>query len=214
MISYQQLKSLLSQRLTGSLPGEDAQRKMSAIPKNKLRFDLSARESARESGVLILFFPKEGEWWFPMILRHDYGGVHSAQVSLPGGRREPVDKNIIQTAIREAEEEIGISGTSIEYLGQLTELFIPVSNHLVYPSVAVMDHEPIFVKEEREVRRIVTSPVKHLLDSTRQKEKIIDVKGYQIHAPYFDLDQEVVWGATAMILSELKTILEEIGGLH
>ena len=203
------LHILLKKRLTEPLPGMEAQLKMSARPNDsRVRFQPGSKENARHSGVLVAFYEEEGQIKLPLILRHDYGGVHSNQVSFPGGRQEPEDRDIIDTALREAEEEVGINRAEVEVLGQLSELFVPVSNHLVFPVVGVIHSIPKFVREEREVSRIVIGHLEDLLHPEKQKEKDIQVRDFSIRAPYFELDGEVVWGATAMMLSELKEVLQ------
>ncbi len=204
-----QLREYLGNRLKSSLPGEISQKRMMAIPDSKFRFNDRARENARHSGVLILFYRTDEYVRIPMILRHSYGGVHSGQVSLPGGRVEPEDENIIATALRETEEEIGVPRNEIEVLGQLTELFIPVSNYLVFPMVGVTDINPDFVPEPREVDQILHPPLTDLMDDQKEKSTMIQVRDIRINAPYFDLEGQTVWGATAMMLSELKQILKE-----
>ena len=210
MLEYDKFHTKLKERLARPLPGESAQILMSAQPENKIRFKKEARLNARNSGVLVLFYRNNGEWNFPLIVRKDYKGVHSGQVAFPGGRMEKNDRNIIETAIRETKEEIGVPEGKVQYIGQLSELYIPVSNHLVYPSVAIMPSVPEFIKEEREVERIFTASLSDLLNPQLEKRKTIEIKGYKIDAPYFDFKGEMVWGATAMILSELKTIIKEL----
>ena len=199
----------LKGRLKKSLPGIIAHKKMMAVPENSLRFNINAREGARESGVLVLLYQKEDRWHFPLILRREYGGTHSGQVSFPGGRKEDSDDSLEFTARRETEEEIGIKSTHVEILGALTELFIPVSNYLVHPYVGIIDFVPDFIPEEREVSRIIEAPLSSLVDPDRIKSKTIRVRNYNIIAPYFDIQDEFVWGATAMILGEVKELLEE-----
>lgn len=207
MISYDELKNRLSTNLAGPLPGIEVQKKMMAYSESNLRFDMNSRDGARESGVLILFYPDQNDWLFPMILRHDYGGTHSGQVSLPGGRKEVEDMDIIETALREAEEEIGIDRKHVEVLGQLTELFIPVSNHLVFPVIGISPSRPELIPEEREVSKILHGSISGLLNPDTVKETTINIRSYRIKAPYFDFENEIVWGATAMMLSELKAII-------
>ena len=98
---------------------------------------------------------------------------------------------------------------SVQVIGHLTELFIPVSNHLVYPVVATTFASPEFVREEREVSRIIEASLDEFLHPNTEKEKDLQIRDFSIRAPYFDLDGEVVWGATAMMLSELKDVLLE-----
>lgn len=201
----------LERRLREPLPGENAQRLMAPRPVDERRFNFKQRPDAKLGSVLILFYPDEGRIHLPFILRPTYEGAHSGQVSLPGGKHEPEDQDLLDTARRETQEEIGVDGNSIKLIGSLSEMYITVSNFKVLPVVGYIDHKPAFVPEIKEVERIIESPLDHLLDQQRRKEKDIVVgDNYVIRSPYFDIDGEVIWGATAMMLSELVTLINEI----
>jgi 8-oxo-dGTP pyrophosphatase MutT (NUDIX family) len=123
---------------------------------------------------------------------------------------EPSDPDILFTALREAEEEIGIDAGKVEVLGRLSDLFIPTSNFLVTPVVGLMQEKPSFVPEQREVARIITTEVISLFHPEVRKQTQLAVGGgMYLNTPYFAVEQEVVWGATAMILSELVQVLEQ-----
>ncbi|MDH5380675.1 MAG: CoA pyrophosphatase, partial [Cyclobacteriaceae bacterium] len=119
-------------------------------------------------------------------------------------------EGIVHTALREAREEIGINDKDVTILGQLTELFIPVSNYIVYPVLGYMNYQPKLIPEEREVKQVLEVNLSHLLEAERIKRKKIEIRGYTIDTPYFDLENQFVWGATAMILSELKELIGEV----
>jgi 8-oxo-dGTP pyrophosphatase MutT (NUDIX family) len=123
---------------------------------------------------------------------------------------EPTDPDILFTALREAEEEIGIDAGKVEVLGRLSDLYIPASNFLVTPVVGLIDQKPSFVPEQREVARIITTEVISLFHPEVRKQTQLAVGGgMYLNTPYFAVEQEVVWGATAMILSELVQVLEQ-----
>ena len=146
-----------------------------------------------------------------MMLRPEYGGVHSGQVSFPGGRVEKSDTGLVQTALRESNEELGIPQEKVEILGNLTELFIIASNFTVLPVVGSLDFRPEFIPDEREVVEIIETPISNLLDSKVIKERGFEVgAGYSINAPYFDINGHHVWGATAMMLSEFLTVYKDL----
>jgi 8-oxo-dGTP pyrophosphatase MutT (NUDIX family) len=131
-------------------------------------------------------------------------------VSFPGGKVEPNDPDLVFTALREAEEEIGIDAGKVEVLGRLTDLYIPTSNFLVSPVLGFLDEKPRFVPEVREVERIIPTAISTVgQPQVRQRTMIPIGEGIQLETPYFALDGEVVWGATAMILSELLQLLEQ-----
>lgn len=201
----------LERRLKQPLPGEEAQRLMAPRPVDEQRFAFKQRSDAKLGSVLILFYPDQGKIHLPFILRPTYDGAHSGQVSFPGGKHEPEDRDLLDTAIRETEEEIGVDGDRIQLIGSLSEMYIVVSNFKVLPVVGYIDHKPTFVPEIKEVERVIESPLEHILDQQRRKEKDIVVgDNYTIRSPYFDIDGEVIWGATAMMLSELVTVIKEI----
>ncbi|MDX1628477.1 MAG: CoA pyrophosphatase [Fulvivirga sp.] len=207
---FDQITEKLKRRLSLPLPGMEAQRVMMPAESAKARFNLD-KTDVKRGGVLILLYPKNGHTYLPLTLRPDYGGTHSGQVSLPGGKYEKEDGHITNTALRETHEEIGVNSKHITVLGTLTDLYIPPSNFRVTPVVGVIPKEPSFAIDTFEVQKLIETPVDHLLDEERKKRKDILVRnGRRINAPYFDIHGMVVWGATAMILSEFKMILEEI----
>ena len=204
------LKALLKDGFTKELPGKEAHLKMAPQPLDLRRFSTTFAEPPKKSGVLLLFYPDEGTVYFPLIKRPQYPGVHSGQVGFPGGKMEPSDPDILFTALREAEEEIGIDAGRVEVLGRLSDLFIPTSNFLVTPVVGLMQEKPSFVPEQREVARIITAEVISLFHPEVRKQTQLAVGGgMYLNTPYFAVEQEVVWGATAMILSELVQVLEQ-----
>ena len=205
-----QLRIQLQQALAQDLPGREAQLKMSPLPVDWRRFSLDAPATAKKSAVLLLFYPEESGVFFPLIKRPSYPGAHSGQVSFPGGKVEPNDPDLVYTALREAEEEIGIDAGKVEVLGRLTDLYIPTSNFLVSPVLGFLEEKPRFVPELREVERIIPTAISTVgQPQVRQRTTIPIGEGRQLNTPYFALDGEVVWGATAMILSELLQLLEQ-----
>lgn len=210
MSSFHSFTDKLRQELE-DLPGWQAQYKMS--PQFRMKPDDSAPylKNARMGGVLIAFYPHNNDIYTVLIKRPVYKGVHSGQVAFPGGKQEEGDHDIIHTALREAEEEVGISKDSVEVLSTLTELYIPPSNFLVTPVIGITLERPHFVPQQREVDAILEVPVHQLLD-----EKIVGIKevtpreGVTFNTPYFDVNGHTIWGATAMMISELNAVLYRI----
>jgi len=201
---------LLKARIKASLPGKEAQLKMASTVRNKeLNFDYNTF-AAIKSSVLILLYPCFSRLYTAFILRQTYDGVHSGQVSFPGGRMEDNDVTLINTALREAEEEVNIKTEQVKVLGTLSELYIPPSNYLVLPVIGFAENRPEFKPDFTEVAEIIEADISFLFDEHLVKTKTIDIKGLKIEAPYFDVNGHVVWGATAMILSELKSVIESI----
>ncbi len=190
------------------LPGERAQKLMS--PSNRFTGSIQPNpDSAKESSVFILLFEEKGEWFIPLIKRPVYNGVHSGQISMPGGKRDEEDRDILQTAFRETEEEIGITADLITHVGTLTKLFIPNSNFLVTPQVGLIKSTPIFQREPEEVEEIIKLPFASLFDKSMIKSFERKINNHPINAPYYCCDEYVVWGATAMILSEFAEVIKE-----
>jgi 8-oxo-dGTP pyrophosphatase MutT (NUDIX family) len=206
------LPALLKSRLTKPLPGEMAQYLMAPRYRTRGSFRDIDVSSYRISAVMILLCARnEGQWFIPLTLRHDYEGVHSSQISLPGGKKEEGDSSLADTALRECYEEIGIQGT-VEILGALSPLHIPVSRYIVHPFIGInAQHLITYQSHEREVKAIIELPLNVLLDKNTQQSGTITVgENRTIEAPYFFVEGHKVWGATAMILSELKGLLEEL----
>jgi 8-oxo-dGTP pyrophosphatase MutT (NUDIX family) len=207
------LKALLQDGFTRDLPGKEAHVKMAPQPIDLRRFTTTFADPPKKSGVLLLFYPEEGAVYFPLIKRPQYPGVHSGQVGFPGGKMEPSDPDILFTALREAEEEIGIDAGKVEVLGRLSDLYIPTSNFLVTPVVGFIQEKPSFVPEQREVARIITTELVSLFrPEVRKQTQLALGGGMYLDTPYFAVEEEVVWGATAMILSELVQVLEQKSG--
>jgi 8-oxo-dGTP pyrophosphatase MutT (NUDIX family) len=209
-MNLNQLRILLQQALAQDLPGREAQLKMSPLPVDWRRFSLDAPATAKKSAVLLLFYPEASGIFFPLIKRPSYPGAHSGQVSFPGGKVEPSDPDLVFTALREAEEEIGIEASKVEVLGRLTDLYIPTSNFLVSPVLGFLNETPRFVPEAREVERIIPTAMSMIGQPQIRQRTLVPIgEGRHLETPYFALDGEVVWGATAMILSELLQLLEQ-----
>ena len=209
-MSFEQLLAQLQLAVQGALPGKEAQLLMAPQPIDPRRIAAKVPEDHRKSGVLLLLYPDASTIYFPLIKRPQYPGAHSGQVALPGGKVEDWDPDVIFTALREAEEEIGIDAGKVEVIGSLTELYIPVSNFLVSPIVGFLDHKPTFIPEQREVARIIPTALNHLVQPDIVKLTPISLGGGKyLETPYFDIAGEVVWGATAMILSELIQVLRQ-----
>jgi len=192
------------------LPGIVAyERMMPEIRKRLSSLDVSEIEGARLSSVLILLYEHEHKIYLPLTKRHDYEGTHGGQISFPGGKQEEVDKSRIETALRESHEEIGVHPSDVEIVGVLSEIYIPPSNFKVLPVIGYTKTRPLFIREEFEVEKIIEVEVSDFLDKKNHKTKNMDVRNTTMKdIPYFDIQGHVVWGATAMMLSELVYIIE------
>ena len=163
---------------------------------------------ARSAGVLILLYPRDGAWHFPLMKRVDDGLVHSGQISLPGGSQE-AGESLQATALREACEEIGAACADVEVIGQLSTIYIPPSNFLVTPSVGCVDLRPDFQCDPREVAELIEVPLSTLFDRDVVKREPWALRGVTVEVPFYQIGPHKVWGATAMILSEFSMLLAE-----
>lgn len=166
----------------------------------------------RWAGVLCLFFPdNKGIAHFVLIRRQETNGPHSGQIAFPGGRKDPEDQNMADTALRECEEEIGVSRKSIKLVKAMSELYIPPSDFWVKPFMGVVDVLPKFVMQHKEVAGLIHVPLTDLLDERRIKmERIHAPERGVMEMPVFDFQGNRVWGATAMMLFEMRQTLCEI----
>jgi 8-oxo-dGTP pyrophosphatase MutT (NUDIX family) len=205
-IEFIEFISNLTKRLKMPLPGEIAHKLMAA--KSRLSIANTPNATTRKSAILILFYPFEDKINIPLILRPQYDGMHGGQVAFPGGRYEKTDENLIRTAIREAQEEIGIRATDVQVIGQLTELYIPPSNFLVQPVVGFMNKKPAFYPDPREVDTIFEISVDEIMNPEIITEELLNVRGVEVQAPIYSIQNHKVWGATAMMIAELLMVLD------
>lgn len=212
-MKFREFISTLERQLALPLPGLEVQLKMTSNRRQREMMAFRQSDHAMKSSVLILIYPRtiNERPSFVVILRPTYDGVHSGQISLPGGRFESTDKDLKFTALRETQEEIGIDPRKVRVIGQLTELYIPPSNYLVQPFVGFMDGIPDFLPQPEEVERIIEIPIEPLLDCKNLVMKEISVGGEFFSVPAFVIDGITIWGATAMILNEFKEILRNAG---
>lgn len=166
---------------------------------------------ARPSSVLLLLYPVDNEISMVFIQRPEYQGVHSGQIGLPGGKREPEDASLVETALRESQEEVGVVPDDIRVVGQLSDLYIPPSKFLVSPVVGYSLTRPAFRRDPGEVDEIIELKVKELFNehaSRVTKHKV--GLGIQIKTPSYVVNGHVIWGATAMILSEFEELIKDL----
>ena len=197
---------------TLELPGQEAQFKMSP----PFRLELLERQkeqikNAKQAAVMALFYPDvTNQTRFVLTLRKTYKGVHSAQVGFPGGKLE-ANETLEQAALRETHEEIGVSQNTIEVLKKMTPIYIPPSNFYAHLFIGLTKTAPHFIKQDTEVEAIIEVPLAHFLDQNNSTTKTIETSYVtETKTPAYQLNGHIVWGATAMMLSEVKVLLEQL----
>jgi 8-oxo-dGTP pyrophosphatase MutT (NUDIX family) len=209
-IKLGEITGKLSERLLLPLPGGDAHEPFRAHPVGDVRPLFDHKIPPKPGGVIILLYEEDGRIKFPLIKRQEYAGAHSGQVSFPGGKADP-GEDAVQTALRECEEEIGIDRNLLRVVGKLSDFFVMPSNFMVTPVIAAIGSKPEFKPDTYEVAKILEGDISLLLKADAMKQKEILAAGkYRMMAPHFEIDGEIVWGATAMMLNEFRLVLQEI----
>jgi 8-oxo-dGTP pyrophosphatase MutT (NUDIX family) len=207
------IQALKTQLENNNLPGKFAQHDMAHGERKTWLENYKMPSNPKIAATLTLLYPKQEIWHIALMQRvSHHKDTHSGQVSFPGGKAEASDINLKHTALREAEEELGIVQSDVTILGQMTELYIPVSNFLVFPFIGFSEKTPFFNLQQTEVQRVIEAPLSVLLDKQNRRFKDIHLpNNIQLKGvPYFDVNGNVVWGATAMILSEFAAIVDSI----
>jgi 8-oxo-dGTP pyrophosphatase MutT (NUDIX family) len=204
----EQLKQIFSEEL----PGLKSHLKMAPEHREVELLAMKDNEyNPRLSAVLIIFFLEDNRLKMVFIRRSEYVGIHSGQIAFPGGRYEDTDIDFRFTALREVEEEIGIKADSIEILGQLSDLYVPPSNFLMKVFVGYTNERPEYIIDTREVKEVLEFALDDFWAADVVKMK--DFKAHNIDriikAPYYDINGAIIWGATAMVLTELLDMLNQ-----
>lgn len=201
----------LQAQLKKPLPGEAVHRQMEPATRRNFGINWNHTEAPRKSAVLILLFPDGQDIKTIFIQRNTYDGVHSGQIAFPGGRYEIFDKNLVNTALRETEEEVGVSQKVINPIGQLTEIYIPPSNFDVLPVIGWMAEAPILKIDPKEVTSAFCVSISALTDpASRSNKEVMLANQQRLEVPCFTIDGKIIWGATSMILNEFTEIVSPI----
>jgi 8-oxo-dGTP pyrophosphatase MutT (NUDIX family) len=206
-VNFEQLVAQLKINLQNPLPGHASfyHKIKRTIPNSST----TNSQEARKSAVLIVFYPWQNESYFPLILRPPYDGTHGGQMALPGGRMEEFDESYERTALREAEEEIGIKALDVNILGSLTDVYIAPSNYWVKPVIGIMDYKPSFFPDAREVASIHEISLNELRKPDILTHRKIKVRNLLMNTSGFEIQGQWIWGATALILGELLEVLNK-----
>lgn len=199
----------LKERLRITLPGQASHQKMLPLERRKNWPDTSGNPQPKSSSVLILLYPLEDYFGTLLIKRTKDLSVHSGQISFPGGKKEPEDQTPVHTALREAEEEIGIFASSIDILGELSLLYVSPSNFEIHPVVGYADQLQRLTPNPAEVEFIIELSLKNLYDLQTLTD--LRVRTFEFkNVPCFRVNGHIVWGATAMIIQELLDVMSEV----
>lgn len=207
----EKIKQLFKAIIENQLPGEDAHLMM--LPKGRELSSISRKEAVapKQASVAIhLFFTELEEPYLILIKRSVYEGAHSGQIAFPGGKSDKKDKSLIQTALRESHEEIGLQADESQLIGALSPVYIPISNFDVYPFLFLHFISEELVPENREVSEILTVSLAEIIDNKNIHTKEITLKDNNetIEVTGFLLQENWVWGASALILNEVKEVLK------
>jgi len=207
-MDFQRFITQLKIAINKDLPGEESHQKMRVIYDQSIELPFSKINST-QAAVLILLYLADNEIYFFLTKRTDELKHHKGQISLPGGTQEGNEK-LIDTALRETQEEIGINKTSISIIGTITPLFVPVTGFMIYPfigySLNKLDPKP----DPVEVAKIFSVNISDLLNKENRTTEQRNIRGYDVQVPYFKLNDYQVWGATSMILSEFRDLIKSI----
>jgi 8-oxo-dGTP pyrophosphatase MutT (NUDIX family) len=197
----------LERRLSGPKPGLVSQLKM--VP-NHRRHEKTCQEvgdSCNNAGVLVLLYPRHGHLHVVLTRRTSSVAHHQAQISFPGGHKDS-HETVLETALREAEEEINVAPSSVRILGELTPLYVPPSNYCIYPVVAAAESRPDFRPSPHEVAEVLEIPLDHLLDAKNVQREVWPLRGLDVSVPFYLFQGHKIWGATAMIMAELLDLIK------
>lgn len=191
------------------LPGEKAHNLMAPRPKIIEGYEGIHSAPPVKSAVLVLVIPDDDELSVVFIQRTNRGKYHAGQIALPGGKRENSDQNAIETALRECYEEIGVKPKDVSILGVLSDIYIPLSNYQISPVVGTTWKKPEFILSANEVERVIPVKFSTLFDSAHKSVSLFSRHQHNIEAPGYRIGEYFIWGATAMIISEMEQILKD-----
>ncbi len=199
--------------LYNTLPGEKAHYMMAPQPKIIKEYEGNHAGPPVESAVLVLVIQAGSEPVIPFIKRSNSGKYHNGQIALPGGKAEQHDLDVFHTALRESYEEIGIPAEQVSVWGTLSSLYIPLSNFNITPVIGSLSEMPEFIISKEEVEQIILIKVSDLLEEKNKTRFSFHRHGQEIIAPGYQVEENFIWGATAMIISEFEQLIKSVSGV-
>jgi 8-oxo-dGTP pyrophosphatase MutT (NUDIX family) len=211
-MDFQEFLKYVPKLVEVTLPAKEAHFKMVPFERiESLKKQSLESLNPKNAAVMMLFYPKKGRTHLVLIVRNSYEGIHSAQIALPGGKYEPKDESYRNTALRETHEEIGIHPSNIEIIRPFTNLYIQASNFMVYPFLGICKEEIVFVPDVIEVANVIELPLSDFLNDNLIVNTTMSTSyANNIEIPAFKIEEHIVWGATAMMLNELKEVLKKV----
>ncbi len=210
-MDFNDFKNSVSKLAEIPLGGLEAQFELAPKFRQKYTQEFLTAQNAKKAAVLALFYPNDQrKTCFLLTLRADYNGTHASQISFPGGKFESSDKSLQNTALREAQEEVGICKDDVSIFKQMTDVFIPPSNFMVTPFLGLLDYKPTLTKNEEVAENIEVLLEDLFHDGACSTAVVTTSYAKNIPVPCFNLSNFMVWGATAMMLNEIKLLLKEI----
>lgn len=211
-MDFQDFLKYVPKLIDVKLPASEAHYKMAPLERIESMRNLNFSSiNPKKAAVMMLFYPKKGRTHLVLIVRNSYEGIHSAQIAFPGGKYESIDENFENTALRETHEEIGIHPENIEIVMPFTNLYIQPSNFMVYPFLGICKDEVVFVPDSNEVANIIELPLNDFLNDDLIVTTIMSTSyAKNIEIPAFSINNYIVWGATAMMMNELKEVLKKV----
>ncbi|MDC0909742.1 CoA pyrophosphatase [Flavobacteriaceae bacterium] len=217
-MNFKDLKRIIPKLKLSNLNSKTSQIKLApSFRKEFIKLNSNKLLNSKKAAVIAALYEDDNKVRLILILRNTYNGVHSNQIGFPGGRVEDYDKTLFDTAIRETYEEIGVRVQKNELIRELHEIYIPPSNFNVYPFLVILNHPPSFVKDDKEVKEVITIDLEYLLNckitqtqiSIPEKLNELNIQN-DVEVPAFKLAGYNVWGATAMMLSEIRDLINDV----
>ena len=217
-MNFKDLKRIIPKLKLSNLNSKTSQIKLApSFRKEFIKLNSNKLLSSKKAAVIAALYEDDNKVRLILILRNTYNGVHSNQIGFPGGRVEDYDKTLFDTAIRETYEEIGVMVQKNELIRELHEIYIPPSNFNVYPFLVILNHPPSFVKDDKEVKEVITIDLESLLNCKITQTQIpipaklneLNIQN-DVEVPAFKLAGYNVWGATAMMLSEIRDLINDV----
>ena len=217
-MNFKDLKRIIPKLKLSNLNSKTSQIKLApSFRKEFIKLNSNKLLNSKKAAVIAALYEDDNKVRLILILRNTYNGVHSNQIGFPGGRVEDYDKTLFDTAIRETYEEIGVRVQKNELIRELHEIYIPPSNFNVYPFLVILNHPPFFVKDDKEVKEVITIDLESLLNCKITLTQIpipaklneLNIQN-DVEVPAFKLAGYNVWGATAMMLSEIRDLINDV----